>query len=115
MANTPWYQGDTQPIWTLALTPDSGPFVITGLSTSNFALLLRNTDTLVDTNGTGAFSNLTAAVMNGNTVTAPASIQYQLSSADVATPGNFALYLVVTYPGGGVETFSLGPWQVVVK
>lgn len=107
---TPWYQGDTFP-WTIPLTLDNNaPFSITSLSTSNFSLLIKNTDANPpsEVSGTGTFSNLTAA--SGNT---PASIIYTPSSADTSTLGNFALFIVVNYPNGTKQTLSIGAWQVV--
>lgn len=115
MPISPWYRGDTAPSWSIQIIPDSGAFSVAGLTTANFALLIRNTDILIDANGTGSFGNLTAAVMNGSVVTTPASIQYAPSNADTSTPGNFALFLVVTYPGGAVQTISIGTWQVIIK
>lgn len=110
MALSPWYQGDTLP-WTLPLTLDNNAtFVTTSLTPSNFALLIRNTDANPpsEVSGTGVFTNLIAA--SGST---PAQITYAPSSADVATLGNFALFIVVTYPNSTVQTLSIGAWQVV--
>lgn len=117
MSISPWYKGDTMPIWTFALVPDSGAFNVTGLSTSNFALIIRNVDDVppVDNNGTGIFSNLMAATMSGNTIITPAFVQYAPSSADVVNLGNFQLLIVITYPGGGIQTINAGPWQVIAK
>lgn len=108
MAITPWYQGDTVPAWTIPLVLDTGVFNTSLLSPSNFALLIRNTDTNVETTGTGVFSSLTAA--SGST---PAQIAYAPSTTDTSTPGNYALFIAVTYPSGAVETLSLGAWQVI--
>jgi hypothetical protein len=110
MAITPWYRGDTLPAWPISLTTDSGSINVTSLSSSNFSMLIHNSDTGVETTGTGSFTNLTAA--SGST---PASILYQPSSADVATLGNYILFVVITWPGGGIETLSLGTWQVIPK
>jgi hypothetical protein len=115
MAISPWYRGDTLPTWTLQLVPDSGPFSIDGLSTSNFSFIIRNVDDVppVDTAGTGTFSSLTAAVMTGLIVTTPATIQYAPSAADVATLGNFQLFVIVTYNGSATQTLTIGPWHVI--
>jgi hypothetical protein len=119
MPISPWYKGDTAPIWTFQLIPDSGAFNITGLSPSNFSLIIRNVDDVppVDATGTGTFSNLTAATLNGSVVITPASIQYVPSTADVANLGNFQLFVVATYPiaGNPTQTFTVGPWQVIAR
>jgi hypothetical protein len=119
MPISPWYKGDTAPTWTFQLIPDSGAFSIIGLSPSNFSLIIRNVDDVppVDTNGTGSFSNLTAATLNGSVVTTPASIQYVPSAADVANLGNFQLFVIVTYniAGNPTQTFTVGPWQVIAR
>ncbi len=117
MSLSPWYKGDTAPAWTFQLIPDTGAFSITGLSTSNFSLIIRNTDDVppVDSNGTGTFSNLTAATLNGSIVTTPASVQYSPSSADVANLGNFQLFVIVTYSGGATQTINAGSWQVIAR
>jgi hypothetical protein len=111
---TPWYKGDTSPAWTIQLTPDSGVFSTTGLSTSNFSLIIRNVDSVppTDTAGTGSFSNLVA----GTSVSSPSTITYAPGSADVANLGDYILLVVVTYPGSGAtQTFNLGSWQVIAK
>ena len=117
MPISPWYRGDTVPTWTFQLIPDTGAFSITGLATSNFSLIIRNVDDIppVDTTGTGTFSNLTAATLNGSIVTTPASVQYAPSSADVANLGNFQLFVIVTYAGGATQTLNAGPWQVIAR
>lgn len=118
MAITPWFQGDTLPAWNIQLSTDSGTINTSGLSDANFSLIIRNTDlqSNPDRAGTGVFSNLTAAVMQGNVVITPASILYQLSSADSATLGNYVILVVITYPNSaGTETLSLGTWQVIPK
>lgn len=110
MAITPWYVGDTAPAWTIPLTLDNGAFSTSSLSVSNFALLIRDTDAdpPSEITGTGTFTNLVAA--SGTT---PAQITYIPSSADTSTLGNYALFIVVTYPNSTVQTLSLGAWQVV--
>lgn len=119
MPISPWYKGDQAPTWTLQLIPDTSAFSITGLSPSNFSLIIRNVDDVppVDTTGTGTFSNLTAAVLNGSVVTTPASIQYTPSPADVANLGNYQLFVIVTYGtyGNPTQTFTVGPWQVIAR
>ncbi len=117
MPISPWYKGDTAPTWTFQLIPDTGAFSTSGLSTSNFNLIIRNTDDVppVDSNGTGIFSNLTAATLSGSIVTTPASVQYTPSSADVASLGNYQLFVIVTYAPGVTQTFNAGPWQVIAR
>lgn len=111
MAITPWYAGDTAPLLTIQLLPDSGVVDITGLSTSSFTLVIRNSNAVTQANGQGTFSALTAAVVVNGVVTSPASIQYQLSSSDIAV-GLYHLYLKVQF-GTRQQTFDCGPWQVV--
>ena len=105
------------PIWKISLVPDTGTFDVSTLGPSNFSLLIRNTDDVpaTETNGTGIFSNVTAAVTSGATIVSHASVQYLASSADVATLGNYILFVIVTFAGGGTETFSVGTWKVVAK
>lgn len=107
---TPWYVGDTAPAWTIPLTLDTGAFNTSSLTTSNFALLIRNTDADPPTEitGTGTFTNLIAA-----SGTMLAQITYIPSLSDTSTLGNFALFIVVTYPNTTIQTLSLGAWQVV--
>jgi hypothetical protein len=109
MGISPWYKTSTPtaPLWTIQLVPDSGSFVTTGLTTGNFALLIKNLDTGVETSGVGTFSNITAA-----TSTSPASVQYQAASGDVNV-GNYRLAVLVTV-ANGVQPFILTEtWEVV--
>jgi hypothetical protein len=117
MPITPWFKGDTMPIWKISLIPDTGYFDVSTLSPTNFSLLIKNTDAMpaTETAGTGIFSNVTAAVTNGNVIVSHAYVEYLASSADVANLGNFVLFVIVTFAGGATETFSVGPWQVVTK
>lgn len=112
MAISPWYKGDLYPAWVISLVPDTGTFNTTGLTASNFSLIIRNNDPLTPTEitGTGTFTGLTAA-----TSTTPATIQYQPASADVSTIGNFTVLVQCTFPSGGIQTFNLGSWQVQGK
>jgi hypothetical protein len=117
MPISPWFKGDTMPIWKFQLIPDSGVFNVFGLTASNFSLLIKNIDTMppTETTGTGIFSNVTPAVTNGNVIISHAYVEYWPSFADVANLGNFVLFVVVTFPSGGTGTFSVGSWQVVTK
>ncbi|GCE14196.1 hypothetical protein [Tengunoibacter tsumagoiensis] len=110
MAISPWYKGDTAPSWTISLIPDSGTINVASLSPSSFTLLIKNTDNGVEVVGSGTFSAITAA--SGST---PASVVYQPSSADVASLGNYVLFLVISFPGGFTETLSIGVFQVIAK
>ncbi len=111
MAITPWYVGQLAPVLTIQLVPDSGQFNIAGLTTANFSLTVHNSDSGVDTAGAGTFANLQPAATSGY---APASIQYQLAAADVATSGNYHLFVNAQLPNG-LMVFDLGVWQVLVK
>ncbi len=117
MPITPWYLGDTMPIWKLSLIPDTGAFNVSTLGPSNFSLLIKNIDTIpsTETSGTGIFSNVTAAVMNGASIAAPAYVEYLPSSTDVANLGNYVLFVIVTFSSGATQTFSVGTWKVVAK
>ncbi|HET8911894.1 MAG TPA: hypothetical protein VFN23_10545, partial [Ktedonobacteraceae bacterium] len=101
MGISPWYRTSSpiSPIWTILLVPDTGSFNVAGLAPSNFALLLRNLDTGVETTGQGTFSNIQAA-----TTISPASVQYQLATADVNL-GHFRVWVEVTLSTGGIEPF----------
>lgn len=117
MPISPWYKGDTVPTWTFLLIPDTGAFSVAQLTPSNFSLVIRNVDNVppVDTAGTGIFSNLTAATLNGSVVITPASILYAPSVADTSTLGNFQLFVVATYSGGATQTFTVGSWKVIAR
>src|SRR5512146_2805602 len=86
----------TAPLWTIQLVPDSGTFSVSGLTVSDFALLIHDLDTGIETTGQGTFSNITAAgtqTINGATVIiSPASGQYQVASTDVAL-GTYRLFV----------------------
>lgn len=86
----PWVQGALHPAWTfLWRLPDGSLKDFTGLTTSNFSLVLHplnsNTSDIV---GGGVFG-----LVNGVLV-------YQPVANDVATPGNYQLIITATYPGG---------------
>lgn len=111
---TPWYVGKTAPIWNIALVPDSGVLGIGGLSPTNFSLLIKNLDTGDETAGQGTFSNLVAATINSVTgaITTPTSIQYQLVSADVTSPGNFTVAIIITL-SDGQALYGPTPWEIL--
>ena len=102
MAQSPWSQGDTLEPWEFELVPDSGPFNISGLTTSNFQYYMRNVSNNTETQGSGTFNNLRAA-SGGN----PATIAYQQSVNDVSTVGNFHQWIKVV-SGGNTQTFDFG-------
>lgn len=91
MAVTPWYVGQTAPALQITLNTDSGQDNITGLVAGNFAMVLRNTGTGSDTNGTGTFVILNAS---------PAVVSYAFSSGDVTTAANYQLIIKATFPTG---------------
>jgi hypothetical protein len=107
--NTPWYKGDRKPVWDFLIEPDSGTFDTTGLTESDFSLVLIdiNNDNTPRA-GTGAFSNLTAA--SGSD---PASIQYAPGATDVGTAGIYEVRLIVDSGTSNQRTFSQGLWQCV--
>jgi hypothetical protein len=83
----------------------------------NFALLMRNLDTGAETAGMGTFSNVTLATTTTSggitTITAPASVQYQVAAAEVIV-GHYRNTVFVTLIGGGVQPFMIEEdWQVV--
>lgn len=120
MGISPWYMtsNPTAPIWTIPLVPDGGmAFPVAGLTASNFSLLIKNLATGIATTGQGTFLNITPAVtttINGSTVVvAPAQVNYQLVSADVAI-GRYEVYVLVTLSNGGVQPFLFEEdWRVV--
>jgi hypothetical protein len=107
MAITPWPKGNLVPAWVISLVPDTGTVNIAGLVVGNFSLRILNNNLGTETTGVGTFSSITAAAPP-----TPASVTYQVNSADVATLGMFHLWLDVTF-STGVQSFDLGPWQVV--
>lgn len=108
MGISPWSAGDGKPPWLFSLDPDSGAFDITGLSVSDFTLVMINMSNKQSTNGTGTFSDLLAA--DGNI---PASIVYQLSTADAANIGMQDMRIVVKEGTSSQETFRFGIWECI--
>jgi hypothetical protein len=106
MGISPWTLGDGKPPWTFGLEPDSGPLDITGLTTSDFSLIMLNISNQQSTTGTGAFSNLTAAY-NVN----PAQITYALSSTDAALLGMYDVRVVIKKGTINQRTFNFGVWS----
>lgn len=87
-----WYTTQTSPIWTISLTTDSGVVVdLTGVASTSIVLLFKNTANGTETTGTG-----TVAI----TQVRPAIITYQPSSGDVASPGSFNIFAIVTFATG---------------
>lgn len=106
MGISPWTLGDGKPPWTFGLEPDSGIFDITGLTTTDFTLVMINISNNQTTNGTGTFSNLVAA-SGGN----PARITYTLSSADAALSGMNDTRVVAKKGTTSQRTFKFGVWS----
>jgi hypothetical protein len=108
MGISPWSQGDGKPPWTFSLEPDSGNFDISGLSVTDFTLVMINMSNKVPTNGTGTFSNLDAA--SGDN---PATISYALSTADAANVGMNDMRIVAKRGTALQETFKFGIWECI--
>lgn len=106
MGLSPWSQGDGKPWWTFSLEPDSGNLDTTGLSLSDFTLIMRNISNQQSIIGTGIFSNLTAA-SGGN----PAQITYALSSTDASSLGMYDMRIVVKRGTVDQRTFKFGIWS----
>lgn len=92
MAYQPWYRGQTYPAIQFPLNVEGNPDNITGVSTGNIKIILRNTSVAppVDTTGTG-----TVAIITTN----PALISYTFSPADVSQVFNGFLFIEVVFPG----------------
>lgn len=101
---SPWQQYDTQPSWKFPLILDSGPLPISGLSPSNFQLILHPTMSGQEIVGSGTFSDLVASdqTFPGR----PPSIIYNLARADVSTLGTYRIWIVITDTYGNQETLS---------
>lgn len=106
MGISPWTQGDGKPPWVFSLEPDSGTFDITGLTTGDFTLVMINMSNKQEVDGTGTFSNLTAAT--GST---PASITYILSSTDATNKGLQDMRVVAKKGTTSQQTFKFGIWE----
>lgn len=106
MGISPWHTGKTAPIWSITLTTDSGTGAnLTGLTPSALQLLIKNRDRgddIIQT-GTGTFT-----IVQAN----PALVTYQLSSQDVTTPGNYEIYVIVTY-SNGPESYGPALWSLL--
>ncbi len=114
MGISPTYIGYLAPKWTIQLVPDSGVVDISGLATNNFTLLLRNKETGAKATGAGTFSNITASAtntVNDITTITPASVQYQLVSADLVI-GRYDVWVTVTF-SNGTQPFYMGIWEVL--
>jgi len=104
-----WYVGDTVPLLTIQLVPDSGFIDLTGLAPANFTLLIRNLN-VGETSGVGTFSSVTQATVTNGVVTAPASVKYQFAVSE-AVVGLYHLYVRIQF-ASGQQTFDAGLWQV---
>jgi len=105
MSISPWMQYDTQPSWEFPLLLDSRPLEITGLTLSNFQLILHDVISGQELAMTGYFSDLSAG---SGTVDDPPSIIYHQTRADVTVTGQKRAYIVITFSNGDQETLSLG-------
>lgn len=104
---TPWYAGQTLPIWPITITPDSGTLDLTNLSSTALKLRFINKNTLQEYLGTGAVS----IIQNSN----PAKIQYAPVANDSAIIGTYKILLEITYPApnSGLDVFVLSEnWEV---
>lgn len=113
MGITPWYYGQSLPIWTVNITPDTGRFDLTGMTSSNLALRFINTRTLAEWVGTGTLN-----IVQNN----PAIISYGVVAADtssiqfVSNTEMLNILLEVTYPNNaGFDVFNMGTWEVVAR
>ncbi len=102
MGYQPWYTTCTYPALRINLSVDGVNDDITGLSTGNLSMILRNVGVAppTDAAGTGTFAIVTAS---------PAVITYQFSSGDVASAGSFELIVKAVFPGGGGGTAVYDP------
>lgn len=106
MGISPWTQGDGNPPWTFALEPDSGAFDISGLTISDFNLIMINVSNGQTITAKGTFTNLTAA--SGNN---PAMITFNPSSSDVSALGMFDMRVVAKKGAINQRTFKFGIWS----
>jgi hypothetical protein len=106
MGISPWAQGDGSPPWTFELEPDSGNFDISGLTTSDFNLIMINVSNEQTTTATGTFTNLTTA--SGSN---PATITFNPSSSDVAALGMYDMRVVAKKGTANQRTFKFGIWS----
>lgn len=99
MAYQPWYQLQTYPALQIPLNVESTPDNITGMSPSNFTMILRNTAVApaIDTTGTGTFTIVTSN---------PAVVTYTFSTADVASTFSGVLFIRAVFPGGGIAVYD---------
>ena len=108
MPTSPWTKGDQKPLWRLTLGSASDPLSIVGLTTSDFKVKMKNISNGVITTGTWTFSALAAA--SGST---PATIDYQVSPVDVATPSMNEVTVVLKEGTVDQRTFKQsGVWSL---
>ena|SRR2546421_11661540 len=108
MGISPWTKGDGKPLWTFSLEPDSGDFDITGLVASDFTLVMMNVSNNQEVDGTGTFNDPLPA-SGGN----PATIVYQVSSADAANVGMQDIRLVTKKGTLSQRTLEFGIWECI--
>lgn len=106
MSISPWTQGDGAPPWTFALETDSSSLDITGLSTSDFSLVMINISNQQSKTATGVFSNLVAA--SGSN---PTTIVFSPSSNDTSALGMYDMRIIVKKGTANQKTFKFGLWS----
>jgi hypothetical protein len=110
MSQTPWKQDDLAPAWQFGLQPDTGQLDITGLSPSDFTLLMYDSSApQTAIVGTGTFNNLIAA--SGSD---PAKITYQQSTSDVATLRTHRREVVIKRGTSAQKTFDFGDQSIIL-
>jgi hypothetical protein len=106
MSISPWQQFDTEPSWKWPLLLDSAPLTVTGLSVSNFQLILHPTNGGQEIIGSGLFHDL--LVSDPLLPKSPPSIIYDPNLNDVSIIGEFRAYMLITHDSGKKETLNLG-------
>jgi hypothetical protein len=102
MGISPWYVGQTAPIWEPALQAGDGtPLDLTFVTT--IETVIRNVQTGALRAGTGTWTFL-----HDETGTA----SYAWSAADVAEPGQYELLVTLTYTDGKEYKFDPATWHV---
>lgn len=106
MALSPMYMGQLHPAWTFEWRTDSGKLKdFTGLSASNFQLLLKPVAGGSDIVGGGTF------VIVSN----PGWLQYQPVAADMAAAGTYSGFIVATFPGTLPDVSDPFTLQIIAK
>lgn len=97
MTLQPWYVGQTQPDWNITLSVPGDAFApdLTGLTTTNLALVVVDVLTNAQSNGLGTWVSI-ASPKN------PAVVVYRPNASDlfVLNAKQYRLYVKVTYTNG---------------